>query len=411
MIDTLRTERPRAGGVRALAFGVIVLLVAVAPAAAQQSDPAPETQSYRIPGWSFTPSLALGATYDTNVALTDARADLGATQGDTFFNIVPGGQLEFIGKYTDFSASYRGFVRRYLEFDALNSYDQRGSLSLKRLVSRRLTISARDSFGDTPTTDDTEVNGVPFRRAGSRTNTLSLSSEYRFSKYTSLLSRYDQTWVEFDRPDIFLTGGWIHGLRNELSHRLSERVALGGEYTFRVASLDRGDRNFTFQDAGGVVRLSLGPHTSAHFAGGFAMLHDRNLEITRTGPYARVSLTHDLERATLGATFERQYVPSFGFGGSSNSQELRGYVVMPLRPGLYTQGSAAWRRMTPFEASSTLQLDTIWIRSTLGYAAARWARVELLYTFTRQDSIVTGGEVNRHRIGVQFVVSQPMRIQ
>jgi hypothetical protein len=66
--------------------------------------------------------------------------------------------------------------------------------------------------------------------------------------------------------------------------------------------------------------------------------------------------------------------------------------------------------MTPFEANA-LQLDTIWIRNTIGYAVARWARVEMHYTFTRQDSIVTGGEVNRHRIGVQFVVSQPMRIQ
>ncbi len=76
-------------------------------------------------------------------------------------------------------------------------------------------------------------------------------------------------------------------------------------------------------------------------------------------------------------------MPSFGFGGSNNSQELRGYVQMPLRPGLYTQGSAAWRRMTPFETNA-LQLDTIWIRSTLGYAVARWARVELLHTFTRR---------------------------
>jgi hypothetical protein len=410
MIDTLRRERPRAGGARVLAFGAIALLLAAAPAAARQSDPGGEAQSYRIPGWSFTPSLALGATYDTNVALSTPSADLGFTEGDTFFNIVPGGQLEFIGKYTDFSANYRGSVRRYVDFEGLNGYDQRASLSVRRVISRRLTLWAHDTFGDVPTTDDTEVNGVPFRRAGSRTNTLSLTSDYRFTKHTSLSTRYDQNWVEFDRPDIFLTGGWIQGLRNELSHRLSEHLALGGEYTFRMASLDRADRNFTFQDAGGVVHLSLGPHTSAQFAGGFAMLHDRTLDITRTGPYARVTLTHDLERATLGASFERQYVPSFGFGGSSNSQELRGYVLMPLRPGLYTQGSAAWSKMTPFE-TNILQLDTIWIRSTVGYAAARWARVELLYTFTRQDSIVTGGEVNRHRIGVQFVVSQPMRIQ
>jgi hypothetical protein len=409
MIDTLRTERPRAGGVRALAFGAIALLAAAAPATAQRSDQAGEIQSYRIPGWSFTPSLAIGATYDTNVALTDARADLGTTEGDTFFNIVPGGELGFIGKYTDFSAGYRGFIRRYFELDALNSYDQRASLSVKRVMSRRLTLSARDSFSDTPTTDDTEVNGVPFRRAGSRTNTLGVASQYRFTKYTTLSSRYDQTWVEFDRPDVFLTGGWIHAVRNDVSHRLSERVALGGEYAYRFATLDRGERNFTFQDAGGVLHLSLGPHTSASAAGGFSVLHDRNFDITRTGPYVRVNLTQETARAVVGAAFERQYVPSFGFGGTSNSQELRGWIMMPLRPGLYTQSSAAWRRMKPFE-TDTLQLDTIWIRSTLGYALARWAQVELLYTFTRQDSIVTGGEVNRHRIGVQFVISQPMRI-
>ena len=400
----LRTVRPGA-----LAAAALALLLAAAPAAGQSSDQSNETQSYRIPGWSFTPSLALGATYDSNVALADPRAETGITLGDTSFNIVPGGQLEFIGKYTDFSAGYRGFIRRYMDFEALNSYDQRASIGVKRLMSRRLTLSARDTFTDSPTTDDTEVNGVPFRRTGSRTNNLGLGSELRITKYTSLSTRYDQNWVEFDRPDVFLTGGWIHGVRNELSHRLSERLALGGEYTIRTASLDRGDRTFLFQDAGAVVHLALAPQTSATVAGGFAMLHDRTVDITRTGPYVRLGLAHAMEYATLGASFERQYVPSFGFGGSSNNQELRGWVLMPLRPGLYTQGSAAWRRMTPFE-QTTLQLDSLWIRSTIGYAAARWARVELLYTFTRQDSIVTGGEVNRHRLGVQFVISQPMRI-
>ena len=70
----------------------------------------------------------------------------------------------------------------------------------------------------------------------------------------------------------------------------------------------------------------------------------------------------------------------------------------------------AWRRSTPFEVDA-LELDTIWLRSTFGYTASRWLRVEALYTFTRQDSVVTGGEVDRHRVGVQFVISQPMRIQ
>ena len=410
MTEHLPTGRGTLAGIRALVFGSVALLAAVAPAAGQQTDQQVEVPSQRIAGWSFTPSMAFGATYDTNVALSDAPADLGRTQGDSVFTIVPGGQLEFLGKYSELSLSYRGFLRRYLEVDGLNGFDQRASLNLKRVVSRRLKLTARDSFADNPTTDDVEVNGVPFRRTGSRTNRLAAGADFRFSKFTSLLSRYEQTWVSFDRPEVFLTGGWIHALRSELSHRLSEQLAVGGEYEFRTASLDDGNRTFTFQDAGGVVRLNLSAHTAASASGGFALLHDRNTDVTRTGPYVKLGISHLLDRATVGAAFERMYVPSFGFGGSSSSQELRGFVAMPLRQGLYTQGSAAWRRSVPFE-TDTLQLDTIWLRSTVGYALARQARVEVLYTYTRQDSIITGGEVDRHRIGVQFVVSQPMRIQ
>jgi hypothetical protein len=72
-------------------------------------------------------------------------------------------------------------------------------------------------------------------------------------------------------------------------------------------------------------------------------------------------------------------------------------------------GSVAWRRSNPFVANE-LRLDTYWVRSTLGYGLTRWLRLEGFYAFSRQDSQVTGGEVNRHRGGVQVVISQPMRI-
>ena len=51
------------------------------------------------------------------------------------------------------------------------------------------------------------------------------------------------------------------------------------------------------------------------------------------------------------------------------------------------------------------------LRSTLGYAATRYLRVEGFYAFTRQDSRIAGGKVNRQRVGAQVVISQPMRIQ
>ena len=142
----MRNNRPavqRFGGLAAM--GVVCMLLAAAPAAAQGSG---EFDSYRIPGWSFTPSLALGAIYDTNVALTSPRADQRRTQGDTLFSLMPAGQLELIRPRTDFSIAYRGFLRRYMDVDGLNSFDQRGEMSLTHMVTRRLTLSARDNFVD-----------------------------------------------------------------------------------------------------------------------------------------------------------------------------------------------------------------------------------------------------------------------
>ena len=401
--------RDRLTGSIRVAGAALVALLLVAPVAGQEQST--EFPSHRIPGWTFTPSVGVGVTYDSNVTLTEPRESVGDAPSDSLFNIIPAGRLEYIGKLTEFSAAYRGFLRRYIETEGLDEFAQRGTIGFNRTVSRRLSFYARDSFADSPTTDEVELTGVPFRRIGSRTNTLAAGLDYRLTKLTTLSSRYDLTWVRFDNPDPLLTGGWIHGVRSELSHALSERLAVGGEYSYRTATLDEGRRDLAFQDGGGVIRFAFGPHTSGSAAAGFATLNDRSAVIIRTGPYFRLSLAHQLELATIGASFERHFVPSFGFGGATSSQELRGYITMPLgRSRMYTHASGGWRRSNPFEADS-LELDTMTFRSTLGFAATRWASLEVLYAFARQDSVVTGGEVNRHRIGVQLVISQPLRIR
>lgn len=394
------------------AAGALALALSVATAAAQegQQQQSTEFQSFRIPGWSLTPSIALGAVHDSNVALSAPRASAGETQGDTMFNIVPGLQLELLGKRSDFSASYRGFLRRYMDVEGLDGFDQRGALAFRRAMSRRWTLFVRDFYTDSPTTDEVELNGVPFRRTGSRMNTVAAGADIRLTKFTTLSTRYDAAAVSFDRPDEFLTGGWIQGVRAELARQLSARVSIGGAYGYRTATIDEGNRDLSFQDAGGVLRYAFTPHTRGTAEAGLATLHDRTNDESRSGPFLRLGITRELEYIVVGGGYERQYVPSFGFGGASASQELRGYVLMPLgRQRTYVQGSAAWRRSTPFETES-LQLDTSWVRATVGHFATRWSRIEALYTYTRQDSIVTGGEVSRHRLGVQVVVSQPMRM-
>jgi hypothetical protein len=387
----------------------VLLVAAGAPVGAQ--DPTSDFQTWRTPGWSFTPGVTLGTVFDSNVALASAPADTRTTQSDRVFLAEPFAHLEYFSPRTEFSTGYQGYVRRYADIGQLNGFDQRLNVSARRLVTRRVTLSAHDSYADVPTTDEVELNGLPFSRVGARMNAASASLDTRLTKYTDLSVRYENTWVRFDRAEAFLTGGWVNGGRAELSHHLSDRLSAGAEYGVRFADLNEGTHQLTFQDAGGTLHYDVGSATKFSLAGGLSHLNDRSLLQTRTGPYVRMGLTHAVQRATVGASFERSFVPSFGFGGSNQSQELRGFVRMPLdKNRLYVQGSAAWRRSDPFVVNE-LQLDTIWIRSTLGYSAARWLRVEGFHAFTRQDSQVTGGEINRQRVGVQVVISQPMRIQ
>ena len=370
-----------------------------------------EFPGWQLPGWSFTPSMAIGAVHDSNVALTSARADLGRTEGDWLFSIGPAGRLRYAGRRSDFTAGYRGAFRRHLEVNGLDAFSQRATLGFTRAMSRRWSLSVRNSFADAPTTDEVEVNGVPFRRNGSRSNVAGVGADIRLTKLTTLAARYDMTWVSFDRQDEQLLGGSIHGVRADVGRQVSRRLSLGGEYGYRTATLDGSERRFSFQDVGAVARYDLGPHTRATASTGLGSLHDRNEGTTRNGPYVQLGIAQRLPHMQVGGSFERQYVPSFGFGGASSSQQIRGYAQGPL--GIRRtvgQLSLTWRRTNPFQ-DSTLEADTLWLRSTVSYAATPWSHVQAFYTYSLQDSIVTGGEVDRHRIGVQVVVSQPMRLQ
>jgi hypothetical protein len=387
-----------------------ILLAGTAGAASAQ-DMSSEFASWRTPGWSFTPGITIAGGFDSNVALASAPADTGQTQSDGLLLAQPFAQLEFNSARTEFATGYQGYVRRYMDVNQLNGFDHRGYVSLRRLATKRVTITLRDSYADVPTTDEVELNGVPFARTGARTNAFAAGIDTRLTKFSDLNVRVDNSWVAFDRTDTFLTGGWLTGVRTGLSHRLGRRTSAGAEYGIRFANMNEETHQVLFQDAGGTLSYGLGGNTTLSLAGGVSFLDDRSFNISRTGPYVRGELEHTVARVSIGAAFEQMFVPSFGFGGSNQSQQVRGFVSMPLsRNRMYIQGSASWRRSEPL-VETDLNLDTWSVRSTLGYSASRWLRLEGFYAFTRQDSEVTGGEISRHRAGTQIVISQPMRIR
>jgi hypothetical protein len=391
------------------AFAALALCAAVAaPAAAQ--DPPTEFQSWRVPGWSFTPGVIFGALYDTNVALASPDVNK-KTASDKLFQMEPFGQLEYFSPRTTFSSGYQGSLRRYFDLGSLDGTDHRAYMALRERASRRLTVFANDTYSQVPTTDQLQLNGLPFQRTGARYNALAGGIEARVTKSTDVITRYEMTWVDFVRKDTLLTGGMVNGVHGEVTHRFGNRVSAGGEYGIRLADLNRGSKKLAFQDGGGVFRYRAGPQTMFEASAGIAHLDDRNLQITRTGPYAKVGLRHRTERATVGADYSRSYMPSLAFGGSNQSQEALGFIQMPLSHNrFYVQESAAWRRTDPL-ARSELALDSIFLHTVFGYAVQKWFRVEGYHAFTTQDNRAAGGQISRHIAGVQFVVSEPVRIR
>jgi hypothetical protein len=395
---------------RSFAVGALLLTFALPAAAQQDREQETEFASWRLPGWSFTPGLAIGVTRDSNVALA-ALGDTAKPQADSLFGIEPYGSLEFFDSRTTFSAGYRGYVRRYVEIDELNGFDQTGYLQFRHMATKRISVFARNDYLNVPTTDEVMLNGLPFQRTGTRTNTAATGLQARLTKFTNLTARYELYWIDFDNEGTELTGGWVNGVYLNVNRHLTERATIGAEYSVRLADLNHGLREMSFNDAGAVVTYAIGAHTTVSAAAGISHLSDQLLRQTRTAPYFRGGIVRTLQTSTIGASYERTFVPSFGIGGSNESQELRGYVHMPIpKNRAYVDGSAAWRHAIPYLAKD-LELDSFVTHATVGYAITRWFRVEGYHAYTRQDSKVTGGEIDRHRIGAQLVISQPMRIE
>ena len=404
---------------RIVALTSLVLLGA-APAAAQERPT--EFDGYVIPGWSFTPGVSISGMWDSNVTLEAPAAITGKTPNDTVFLIVPSGQLALVSQRTNFHAGYRGYLRRHQDLDQLDGFDQRGHLTFQHAVTPRLSVFVNDEFSVMPTTDQLQLFDVPYRRVGSTANHFGTGVEARLTKYMDLRVRYEHTWASFDQVDEFLNKGTIHGFRADLRRRLSERATVGVEGSVRRSDITRDNPRLNwFRDAGGTFDYRLTEFVTLNLAGGISHLQSSRIDASDTSPYYRVGIQHATERARIGVELQQSYMPSFGFTGRNNTRELRGFVHMPFsRNRLYVQGDASWRRSDPFVAvddpllgieAGEVRLDTAYTQVTVGYSALRWLRVEGYHAYSRQDSIIPGNPIQRHRIGTQLVVSQPMRIR
>src|SRR5712671_2290825 len=94
---------------------------------------APDLQ-YRA-GWTFTPTIGVGETYDTNVSLFSQGH---AANEDYISTVYPGADLHYAGKQSTFELGYSGTFLDYRRFGALNRWDQRAKFELRHHQSARL---------------------------------------------------------------------------------------------------------------------------------------------------------------------------------------------------------------------------------------------------------------------------------
>lgn len=396
---------------RTFAFVVAAAVLSSVSAYAQDAQSTAEFESWQLPGWTVTPGVVIGEMYDSNVALAFPPADTNKTASDRLFEVEPYGQVEFNSTRTRFFAGYHGFIRDYSTYNALNSVEHRAYTSLREELSRRVTIYGSETFLRVPTTDELQLNDLPFQRTGARYETLTGGVQAHLTRTTDFSSEYDLSWVGFDHQGPVLSGGTINGIQSDLIHYLSDRIGVGGEYDFRWANLNANTQLLAFQQTGAVLRYVTGPETTMEVVVGISHLSDFQQSLGRTGPFVRADLTHHMSRATVGAHYELEYTPSLAFGTSDQSQAVSGSVEMPItRKHLYVEANVAWRSANPVLVGQ-LPLESVWIGGTGGYALQRWIRFEAYDEYTRQDTHLAGGQINRSVIGLQIVLAQPVRIR
>jgi hypothetical protein len=194
----------------------------------------------------------------------------------------------------------------------------------------------------------------------------------------------------------------------DVRHELTDRVAIGADYSLTQAVVGL-TQNFGIHSVDGRVEFKPAEDVTLEASAGIAALRIGESD-NRSGLSWRFAAAKRAQHATLMAAYFRSFVPSFGFGGTVQNQELTAQVRAPFnRSRAYVVGGTSWRINTPLSPGE-IELHSLWVNMTVGYEITRQLQIEGFYTGVFQDSQLPGGRLDRNQIGFQIVTAAPMRI-
>ncbi len=400
---------------RSLSIAAMVLCGTVMTRAQEPVGSSMQAFSYPS-GWMFTPEMGFGETYDDNISLFGESAR--ASRSDDFVQSwQPGADLHYGGRHTEFGLGYSGSFLNYQTFSALNRWSQHGQLLFKRQESARLKWSGHANVLAVPSTDFVDVGGVPFRRTGAVTSDGRGSVEFAFNARDSILAEAAFQTIHFEEPltvDNILHGGHMYEATGGWRHKMSSRLSLGADYSVRRALVVGGVQPFDLHSLEGGGAYELSPSWTIDGSGGVVYLVSNTLADSRFGPAWRVAVERHRETRTLRAEYLRSYIPSFGLGGTLQSEEASISFRTPLFHSrrFYTEQRLLYRDDEPITpVFQQLPLRSVRTHSMIGWAPQRWVRIEAFYAHTQQTNRLVLGQLYRNRIGLQIVTSKPMRVQ
>lgn len=388
---------------------VLVALAALLLPATVTAQPTTEVVPAQAPGWVFTPSVGFGGSWNNNLLL--------ASEGDRPLSdfgtpIDSGLNLDFRGRRLNLSGSYTGSFVMYRTYDELNAADQRAHAYMDLRMSQGLKLFAKENFIRAPSTDVLNLAGVPFYRTGSQTNEAGGGVEAVVARHTTLVAGYVLRSVTFDQQaGQQLQDGYEHEWTVSLARQRSTRLTVGAQYDLRHEVLSHGTDQFNIQQGGATVEYTLTRSLDLSGLLGVAVLGAGLTHEGSVGPAVQARLLYRVRETRLSASYQRSFVPSFGFGGTFQNEALVGTAHVPIASSrVYVESNLSWFNNDSLVIGQP-SLRSMWLSASGGYRVSRRMTVEGYANRSTQDAQRPGGNITGTVIGFRVVISKPMRIR